>query len=185
MTSLTDKQIMLAVRDGDIDKLGILFERHHKALFNFFLRLTANRTASEDLLQDVFLRMLKYRSSYQGTSHFSFWMYQIARNGWVDYLNKHRKHYHEYEKQNDVASRDPIASERMECEQEEVHIHRALQRLPLEDREVLLLSRFEQMKYKEIAEILGCAEGTVKARVHHALKKLRDAYCQISGEKRR
>lgn len=157
---------MLCVRDGDIGMLGTLFERHHKILFNFFLRLTGNRAASEDLVQEVFLRMLKYRTSYQGKSHFTLWMYQIARNARIDYLNKQKRGARENENQHEVASDDPSAIEKMESEQSHALVHRALAELPLEDREVLLLSRFQDLKYKEIAEILGCAEGTVKARAY-------------------
>ena len=58
---LTDHDVMLAVRDGDVEKLGVLFEKHHKRLYNYFLLETKNRQVSEDLEQDVFYRMLKYR----------------------------------------------------------------------------------------------------------------------------
>lgn len=66
-----DEQVMAQVRDGRVEMLAILFERHHVRLFNFFLRLTASRSASEDLVQEVFLRMLKYRHTYRGDSKFS------------------------------------------------------------------------------------------------------------------
>ena len=79
---------MFQVKDGDLARLGILFERHHKILYNFFLRLTGNREASEDLLQEVFLRMLKYRNTYKGSSEFTTWMFQIARNSRADYFRK-------------------------------------------------------------------------------------------------
>jgi len=176
---------MLSVRDGDIGKLGILFERHHRVLFNFFLRLTGNRSASEDLVQEVFLRMLKYRASYQGKSHFTLWMYRIARNARIDYLNKEKRTTQENENQPEVASDEPTVMEKMVSDQDHVLVHRALEKLSLEDREVLLLSRFQDLKYKEIAELLGCAEGTVKARVHYAIKNLRDTFNQLSGESTR
>src|SRR5258708_35075895 len=81
---------MLAVRDGDVERIGVLFDRHHRMLFNFFLRLTANRGLSEDLVQEVFFRMLKYRHTFQAGTNFTAWMYQIARNAQIDQARKHR-----------------------------------------------------------------------------------------------
>ena len=66
----TDERLMLAVRDGDVGKLGLLFERHHQTLFSFFCRLTGNRAIAEDLVQDVFFRVLKYRKSFRDDSRF-------------------------------------------------------------------------------------------------------------------
>src|SRR5262245_59552335 len=85
----TDKSLMLAVRDGDVDQFGELFRRHHDRIFAFFYRMTADPSASEDLTQEVFVRMLKYRSSFGEGSDFSGWMYQIARNVRADHFRKH------------------------------------------------------------------------------------------------
>src|SRR5258708_40287137 len=81
---------MLAVRDGDVERMGVLFDRHHRMLFNFFLRVAGNRGLSEDLVQEVFFRMLKYRHTYQGAANFTAWMYQIARNAHLDHTRKRR-----------------------------------------------------------------------------------------------
>jgi len=75
-----DEQIMLEVRAGDVSKLEALFERHHRPLFRFFLHLTAQRAMSEDLVQEVFFRILKYRHTYQPEGSFRSWMYQVARH---------------------------------------------------------------------------------------------------------
>jgi RNA polymerase sigma-70 factor (ECF subfamily) len=76
----SDKALMLKVRDGDLDRLGLLFERYHRCLYRYFYRLTSQRQTSEDLVQEVFERMLKYRHTYTGKGKFLTWMYQIARN---------------------------------------------------------------------------------------------------------
>jgi RNA polymerase sigma factor (sigma-70 family) len=80
----TDDRLMVAVQAGDLSRLGDLFERHHRALFQFFLRLTGDSQASEDLVQDVFLRMLRYRATYQPGSQMRTWMYRLARNAHID-----------------------------------------------------------------------------------------------------
>ena len=79
-----DDRLMTAVQAGDVSRLGDLFERHHRALFNFFLRWCGDRQLSEDMVQDVFLRMLKYRATYRPGSQFRTWMYHLARNVRID-----------------------------------------------------------------------------------------------------
>jgi len=90
---LTDTQVMENVRDGKIEQLAILFERHHVPLFNFLVRLTGSRQVSEDLVQEIFCRILKYRHSYRGTSKFTTWLFQIARNAHIDHLRKQKSTY--------------------------------------------------------------------------------------------
>ena len=183
MESLSDNLIMLKVRDGEIGKLGILFERHHVSLYNYFLRQTGKPHASEDLVQEVFLRMLKYRQGYRGESPFTVWMYRIARNSWVDYFKKAKRETSWNEEMEEPVSEEPNPSEHLEENQKLAQLRAALAKLSPEKREVLVLSRYQDMKYEEIAELLGCAVGTVKARVHRAIKDLKDIYFELSHEK--
>jgi RNA polymerase sigma-70 factor (ECF subfamily) len=173
---------MIKVRDGEVGKLGILFERHHVSLYNYFLKLTSKRAASEDLVQEVFLRMLKYRQGYRGESQFTVWMYRIARNSWVDYFKKAKREMSWNEEMEEPASDEANPSENFEEKQKLLQLRAALVKLSPEKREVLVLSRYQDMKYEEIAELLGCAVGTVKARVHRAIKDLKDIYFELSQE---
>src|SRR5579862_4164975 len=75
---------MAQVRSGEVSKLAVLFERHHRSLFRYFVSLNRDRELSEDLVQDVFFRILRYRASYDPTRAFSAWMYQIARRASLD-----------------------------------------------------------------------------------------------------
>src|SRR6476661_2071927 len=77
---------MRAVRDGDVSRLGILFERYHLALFDFLSRMTGNAGVAEDLVQDVFVRVLKYRATFRDEGRFETWLYRIARNARADYF---------------------------------------------------------------------------------------------------
>ena len=88
LDAVSDQMLMISVRDGNMEKLGMLFERHHGRLFNYFLHLTGNRHLSEDLVQEVFVRLLKYRHTFRENSTFTAWMFQIARNVRIDYLRK-------------------------------------------------------------------------------------------------
>src|SRR5579862_5919759 len=85
-----DEQLMLRVQDGDVEALGALYQRHRTPLFNFFLRLSGSAPSSEDLVQDVFLRMLKYRHTFATDGRFTTWMFQIARNALRDSWRKRR-----------------------------------------------------------------------------------------------
>jgi len=177
--SLSDEELMSQVRSGVGEMLGVLFERYHVPLFNFFLKLTGDRAMSEDLVQDVFFRILKYRHSYRTDTAFRAWMYQIARNARLDHLRKRRPETSwEPEMSPAVAPVDTAQQG-----QEAVLLHHALMRISEDKREVLVLSRFQDLKYEEIAQLLGCEVGTVKTRVHRALQELRQVFHQLQSGK--
>jgi len=177
--SMSDEELMSQVRNGIGEMLGVLFERYHVPLFNFYLRLTGDRPMSEDLVQEVFFRILKYRHSYRTDTGFRAWMYQIARNVRFDHLRKRRPE----------TSWEPSMSPAVEPadtaqqSQESALLHQALLHLGEDKREVLILSRFQDLKYDEIAQLLGCEVGTVKTRVHRALQDLRQIFQLLEGGK--
>ena len=181
--SPTDNELMENVRDGRVEKLAVLFERYQTMLYNFFLRLTGNRAASEDLVQEVFIRVLKYRAGYMGDSRFNVWIFQIARNAHIDHLRKQRPAPPPHNHPPETPSREPGPDEAYEVGQEAELVRRALDRLPVQKRELLVLFRFQNLKLREIAEILGVQVGTVKAQVHRALKDLSRIYLEIQGGK--
>ena len=88
---MTDEQLMAAVRDGEVGRLGDLFERHGRLFYGYFVRLTGNPDASHDLLQEMFLRILKYRHTYRGLSTFKTWGFRIARNLVIVVFSDHRR----------------------------------------------------------------------------------------------
>jgi len=171
---------MQSVRDGDLGALAILFERHHRALFHYFVHINGNRDLSEDLVQDVFFRMLKYRQSYQPDRPFAAWMYQIARNANVDSMGKRKFEVALGEKEFVAVN---ALDANLKQKQELSLLKKALARLPLEKRELLVLSRFQNLKYEEIGSILGCDVGAVKVRVYRALRALSQIYFELAGEK--
>jgi RNA polymerase sigma factor (sigma-70 family) len=170
---------MSQVRSGVGEMLGVLFERYHVPLFNFYNRLTGDRGLSEDLVQEVFFRILKYRHSYRVDTPFRAWMYQIARNARLDYLRKRRPETSWEPEMSPAVEPSDTAQQ----SQEALLLHRALLRISEEKREVLVLSRFQEMKYEEIAQLLGCEVNTVKTRVHRALEELRHVFHQLENRK--
>lgn len=179
----TDNELMLRVRDGDVVKLGILFERYNVKLYNFLVRLTNRPDVSEDLVQDVFLRIMRYGHSFRGEAPFTVWMYQLARNAATDHFRKWRRETPLPESAHETPDKDPLPAESLEQKERAELIKKALALLPVEKREVLILSRYQDLKYEEIGEILGCPIGTVKAKVHRALKELKRVYQKLSREK--
>jgi len=176
-----DHELMTAVRGGDLDKLGLLFERHNRTLYNFFVRQTGDPQTSEDLVQDVFFRILKYRHTYRGDSKFTTWMFSIAHNSKIDFYRKDKHRNDEIEIFEAIPSNDPTPEDISVQKDERALLMKALHKLSDDKREVLLLSRFQNMKYEEIAETLGCKVGTIKARVHWALKELTFEYLKLAG----
>ena len=182
LDTTSDQLLMLTVREGDIEKLGILFERHHRRLFNFFLRLTARRHLSEDLVQEVFVRLLKYRNTYREKNGFTAWMFQIARNVHIDF---HRKiPFDEVGIENgekEHASLLPTPCDQSEENEKMQIVQRALSKLSVEKREILLLRGIHGLKFEEIAGIMKCSVNTVKARAFRAVRDLRVAVHRIES----
>jgi RNA polymerase sigma-70 factor (ECF subfamily) len=182
--SETDENLMLAVRNGDVSKLGVLFDRHHRPLFDFFVRMTGIRTVADDLVQDVFFRILKYRKTFRDESSFRAWMFHIARNARIDYYRSHQSEpILGDDDAGNVQSSTPLPGQQLEHRQQALLLERAMFNLSPEKREVLILSRYQDMKYEQIAELMSCEVGTVKTRVHRALKELRDTFLELSSEK--
>jgi RNA polymerase sigma factor (sigma-70 family) len=177
--SVRDEDLMLEVRDGAGQTLGVLFDRYQAPLFNFYSKMTGDRILSEDLVQEVFLRILKYRQSYTPGMPFRSWMYQIARNARLDHFRKQRPETNwSAEMEPHVPAGDPAQKK-----QEAALLHRALMQLPEEKREVLVLSRFQELKHDEIAKLVGCDVGAVKVRVHRALQELKQVFYRLQSDR--
>ncbi|MGE0592170.1 MAG: RNA polymerase sigma factor [Vicinamibacterales bacterium] len=180
---MTDEVLMLAVRDGDLTQLGPLFERHHVALFDFLSRMTGDRAAAEDLVQDVFLRVLKYRSTYRDGGCFETWLFRIARNLRADYF---RRRPAATALPDDVLDRpDGFAgpAHQLELARNHARLRKALALLRDDQRELIVLARFRAMKHEQIAEILGVDVGVVKVRLHRAIRELRDVFVRLPDER--
>jgi RNA polymerase sigma-70 factor (ECF subfamily) len=142
--------------------------------------MTGHRSAAEDLVQDTFMKMLKYKATFRDDSEFVPWMFGIGRNACLAHLRRtadDRVPKHEQ----DVETLPEPTEDPQDGDQHEI-VRRALQRLPVDRREVLVLSRYEFKSYEEIAVLLDCSVGAVKVRVHRALKQLREIYLDLAGE---
>jgi RNA polymerase sigma factor (sigma-70 family) len=175
----SDEQIMHRVRAGDVSLVSHLFERHHRRLLRYCWHMTGRAQTSEDLVQEVFLRVLRHRETFREGNMFTPWLFSIARNAHHDGWRKRRR-----ELPLEPAALPP-ASPGMPIEKQEEldRLQHALKALPDDQRELLIMHRFSGMSHAEIAEALGCEEGTSRARLYRALQSLRQIY--LSSERRR
>lgn len=175
MSRFTDEEIMLKVAEGDLDQLRYLFDRYHLRIYNFFQKMVRNQAVSEDLTQDVFAKVIRYRSSYK-QGNFAAWIFTIARNIFSSYYQKQKKERSHLINEEMTDSGEALVTE--SNEEELSHLQRALLQLSNSDRELIVMHRFQEIKYEQIAEIMGSSQGAVKVKVHRALKKLKDIYFQ-------
>ena len=181
---------MLKVKDGDLDRLGLLFERYKKPLYGFFYGMNRDADLSEDLVQNVFFRILKYRYLFRGElagrpggGDFKTWMFHIARNVNHDHFRKNKLGKREsVENWTDRLGHEDAYSVQLQKDEEMKMLSMAMDRLPEDKREILLLSKFQDKKYKEIGEIIGCSEGAVKVKVFRALQDLKIVFKQLETQ---
>lgn len=174
---------MVAVSRGNLASMSEIYQHRHSSLFRFFFRLTGRQTVAEDLTHEVFLRMIRYRHTYQSGDGFEAWMYRIARNAFADQLKKHR---FETPAPEDFDTADKGALTPFESavkRQELALLHRALRELPDDKRELIVLSRFQGLSYEQIGQIVGCETGTAKVRVFRAVKEMSGIFLALQKEK--
>ncbi len=175
MKNLTDEEIMLQVADGDLNKLSIIFDRYHIRIYNFFNKMIQDSVVSEDLTQEVFVKILKYRDSYKNRN-FASWIFTIARNIFSSYYQKSKKERTHLIDEDIVRSKNEVSIEKNNEAIE--HLQRALLKLSVSDRELIVMHRLQEIKYEQIAEITGNSVGAIKVKMHRALKKLKSIYFQ-------
>lgn len=186
--SRTDEALMIAFREGESRAFEVLVVRHRRGLFNFLLRSVRDRHRAEELLQEVFLRVVRSKARYQQTAKFSTWVYTIARNLCVDESRRakfRRTLPLEAKRGGDGGANDgvsildrtsakqPATDQEAEGPRIQARLAQAIQNLPEDQREVFLMRQLGGLSFKEIAEAVDAPENTVKSRMRYALEKIR------------
>jgi RNA polymerase sigma factor (sigma-70 family) len=178
---LDDISLMASVNAGEIDKVGVLYEKYKRPLYGYFFKLTCgDNQASEDLVHTVFYRVIRYRTGFTGEGNFAKWLFTIAHNTGIDH-NRRIKRVNTFK--TEIYAVQPAMYENNDLEKNEqlIILRKAMYRLKPDERELLVLSKIDCLKYKEIAEILNITESNVKIRIFRALKKLKDIYEKLEN----
>ena len=176
---MTDEMVMEAVKSGDLQQASLLFERYNRRIYNFLAKMTMDQQLAEDLCQNVFLRMIKYRSSYRDGSCFHSWIFKIARNVFSDHYQFVKNRYASFVDVEKIGDHMADNDESQQMDEKETLLQRSMARLTEEQRELLLLTRFQQMKYEEVAELMDTTVSNIKVKIHRAIIRLREYYFEM------
>jgi RNA polymerase sigma-70 factor (ECF subfamily) len=182
-----DVLLMERIRDGDEEAVLGLVARFQHELVGFFYHLSWDQLIAEELAQDVFVNVFRSRARYQATAKVRTFLYRIAHNLWIDHLRRQKHHLSldaEFGEQSlrlvDVLKApDAPESDSGRDHTIRTRVQEALANLPEGQREVFVLANNHGMKYSDIAAILHIPEGTVKSRMHHAVRVLRDELADL------
>ncbi len=164
----SDEALVEAIRDGDHEAFGLLYERYATRLFSYLLRQLGDRAAAEDLLQEVFLEVLESRSFELRPGRFGGWLFTVAKNRVLSRARDGQRQDRRLGELAAEAAPGPTSSA------EHRDVLRALEHLSEPQQDVLLLKAVGGFSYREIAEIQSVPEGTAKSRLHFAIKALRE-----------
>jgi RNA polymerase sigma-70 factor (ECF subfamily) len=179
-----DEVLMLRYKEGDVDAFEVLLERYQQPLLNFIFKFCNNYHQAQDLVQDVFLRIIKNAKSYEPRAKFSTYLYTIAHNLCIDYLRRQKKRRNvslsdPIDVNQELTLADTVKDERPNPEKDFQQqtfakaLQEAVEDLPAEQKEVFLLREQMNLQFDEIAKIVGCLPSTAKSRMRYALQSIR------------
>lgn len=176
-----DAELMLRVRDGDSVSFGLLLDRHRGPLVHFLFRMVQNQPVAEELAQEVFLRVYRSRATYEPTAKFTTWLFRIATHLALNWIRdqKNEKGQERLDEDLPDGSAKQLADRRTTVEQDlvrEVRLHevrQAIETLPSKQRAAVLMHKYEEMEYSQIATTLQCSESAVKSLLFRAYETLR------------
>jgi RNA polymerase sigma-70 factor (ECF subfamily) len=176
-----DAELMLRVKDGDGASFGVLLEKHRSSVVHFLYRMVQNPAVAEELAQEVFLRVYRSRATYEPTAKFTTWLFRIATHLALNAL-RDNKYERLQDRLDDDSSDIPVrqvSDGRPSVEQRMVYaakldeVRRAIAALPEKQRAAVLMHKYEEMEYSQIAKVLNCSESAVKSLLFRAYEALR------------
>ena len=184
-----DAELMLRVREGDDTSFALLLERHRGPVVHFLYRMVQNPSVSEELAQEVFLRVYRSRATYEPTAKFTTWLFRIATHlalNWVRDGKKEKGHESLDEQVVDgidrqVRDRQPTIEQAMLQEVKMTEVRRAIDALPAKQRAAVLMHKYEELEYAQIARALSCSESAVKSLLFRAYESLRSRLAHMAG----
>jgi RNA polymerase sigma-70 factor (ECF subfamily) len=184
-----DAQLMLRVRDGDEECFRVLLEKYRNPVIRFVYRMVQDRAVSEELAQEVFLRVYRSRATYEPTARFTTWLFRIATHMAINWLRDGRNERGQQRLDDggdgdmpvrEVADRRPTVEQRMVDQTRLQEVRDAIAVLPEKQRAAVLMHKYEEMEYAQIAQILECSESAVKSLLFRAYESLRSRLAHMS-----
>ena len=181
----TDVQLMLDVKAGDEQSFELLLRKYRAPLVNFLYRMVRDSAAAEDLAQEVFLRVYRARKEYAPSAKFTTWMFRIATNLALNSVrdNRHRKMeisvdrtaetIDDDQRAIEVPDRTPSVEQQLVARSRSEMVLRAIHALPEKQRAAVLLHKYQELDYDEIARILECSDSALKSLLFRAYETLR------------
>ncbi len=176
-----DAELMLRVREGDATSFALLLERHRGPVVHFLYRMVQNQPVAEELAQEVFLRVYRSRATYEPTAKFTTWLFRIATHLALNWIRDGRKEKGQesldeeliegVERQ--VADRQPTVEQELLYEVKLQEVRKAIEMLPAKQRAAVMMHKYEELEYSQIAKALGCSESAVKSLLFRAYETLR------------
>ncbi len=182
-----DVELMLRVRDGDSTSFGCLLERHRGSVIQFLYRMVQDRAVAEELGQEVFLRVYRSRATYEPTAKFTTWLFRIATHLALNWIrdNKTARGQESLDRADgpakSVFDRQPTIEQQLVFESKMQEIRRAIGMLPANQRAAVLMHKYQEMDYSQIASALNCSESAVKSLLFRAYERLRSRLAHFSG----
>jgi len=176
-----DAELMLRVRDGDATSFGLLLERHRGPVVHFLYRMVQNQAVSEELAQEVFLRVYRSRATYEPTAKFTTWLFRIATHLALNWIRDGKKEKGQESLDEDlveglerqVPDRQPTVEQEMLSEVRLREIRKAIEMLPAKQRAAVMMHKYQELEYSQIAKVLSCSESAVKSLLFRAYETLR------------
>jgi RNA polymerase sigma-70 factor, ECF subfamily len=176
-----DAELMLRVREGDDTSFALLLERHRGPVVHFLFRMVQHQAVSEELAQEVFLRVYRSRARYEPTAKFTTWLFSIATHlalNWIRDGKKEKGHESLNEEfldgvERQVADRQPNVEQELLYEVKLREVRNAIEGLPSKQRAAVLMHKYEELEYSQIAKALSCSESAVKSLLFRAYETLR------------
>jgi RNA polymerase sigma-70 factor (ECF subfamily) len=176
-----DSELMLRVRDGDQGSFELLLEKHRGPMIHFLHRMVQNDAVAEELSQEVFLRVFKSRGSYQPSAKFTTWLFRIGTHLALNWIRdgRNEKLQTSLDKETADGTSRQVPDRRRTVEQELLYqaklreVRQAIQCLPAKQRAAVMMHKYEEMEYAQIASVIGCSEAAVKSLLFRAYEALR------------
>lgn len=176
-----DAELMLRVKEGDGASFGVLLEKHRSSVVHFLYRMVQNSAVAEELAQEVFLRVYRSRATYEPTAKFTTWLFRIATHLALNALrdNRNERLQDRIDDESPEMPARQVSDSRPSVEQRMVHqaklaeVRQAISALPDKQRAAVLMHKYEEMEYSQIAKVLSCSESAVKSLLFRAYEALR------------